>query len=209
MTKHILGLLIVVFAIVFCVSATVLIDHYLTGKKAEDAYVEMRRDVIPENVTEREYDTMQQALQKLRSQNNDFIGWLNVFDTGIDYPVVQTPRDQEYYLRRDFNGEYSIAGALFASGAADIEKPSDVIIIYGHNMKNGTMFGPLADYGKQSFYENHRYLRFDTLDERRVYEITNVFRVSYDDYTNEKTGLAYQNYADFADEADYEKFMRK
>jgi sortase B len=207
-TKHILGVLIAVFAIIFCVSAYMLIDHHLQGKKAEQEYDKVRETV--DETTQSDYDAMQAALRKLYEQNNDLVGWLNVIDTGIDYPVMQTPNDPEYYLRLNFNKEYSIAGSLFAAGHSDIAKPSDVIVIYGHHMKNGTMFGPLANYEKKEYYEAHRKLRFDTLEERREYEITNVFKVTAEDYssTDPATGFAYHNYADFADEADFDNFMR-
>jgi sortase B len=208
-TKYILGLIIVGFAAVFCVSAYMLIDHYLTGKKAEDAYREIRAAIPSGDAPAAEDDSMQRALGKLREQNNDLVGWLNVFDTGIDYPVVQTPANPEYYLRRDFGGEYSLAGTPFASAISDIARPSDVTIIFGHNMKNGTMFGPLSKYEKETFYNGHRSLRFDTLEERRLYQVTNVLKVSYEDYAGADAEFAYQNYADFADEADFNEFMRK
>jgi sortase B len=197
--RHILGLLIVVFAILFCVSAYMLIDYYRQGHKAEQAFDETR-DIVaaadPGDAT-----SMQAALAKIYEQNNDFVGWLKIFGTDVDYPVVQTPDDPEYYLRRNFNREYSVPGTLFASDISDIERPSAVILIYGHHMKNGTMFGPLMKYTKKSFYEDHRFLRFDTLRERRCYEIVNVFKISINE------DFHYYNYADFVDEAEYAAFM--
>jgi sortase B len=207
--KHILGLLIAVFAIIFCVSAYMLIDHYLQGKKAEQDYEKVRGAV--DETVQSDYGTMQAALRKLYEQNNDLVGWLNVKGTGIDYPVMQTPENPEYYLRRNFNKEDSIAGSLFAAGQCDVAKPSDVIVIYGHHMQNGTMFGTLGDYEKKDYYEAHRALRFDTLKERREYKISNVFKVTERDYSSEnlETGFAYHNYANFADESDFDNFMRK
>jgi sortase B len=196
--RHILGLLIVVFALLFCVSAYMLIDYYLQGHKAEEAFGETRSIIA-----EAEADggtSMQAALAKIYEQNNDFVGWLKIFGTDVDYPVVQTPDDPEYYLRRNFSKEYSVPGTLFASDISDIERPSAVILIYGHHMKNGTMFGPLMKYAKKSFYEDHRFLRFDTLRERRCYEIVNVFKISIGE------DFHYYNYADFTDEADYNYF---
>jgi sortase B len=210
LTKHILRILIVIFAIIFCVSAYILIEHYIQGRQAEQSYEKIREESF-DKTTQSDSELMQAALRKLYEQNPDLVGWLNVFNTGISYPVMQTPSNPEYYLRKNFDKEYSVAGSLFAAAKCDIEKPSDVIVIYGHHMKNGTMFGPLVKYEKKEFYEEHRTLRFDTLDERREYEIVNVFVIEEKDYISNdpETGFTYHSYTDFDDEADFNNFMSK
>lgn len=136
--------------------------------------------------------TMDQAemsvnMSEIYALNNDCIGWLRVDGMVIDYPVMQTPWDEQYYLNRDFDGNYSAYGCLLAdtdatigSGTiandyADGTKPSTNIIIHGHNMKNGTMFGDLDKYRDKSFCDEHNIIKFSSLYEDREYEVCAVF----------------------------------
>jgi len=92
-------------------------------------------------------------LAALRAQNPDIVGWITVPYTGIDYPVVQA-QDNDYYLRRDLNGDYALAGTVFM----DYRSPkdaSDYGILYGHNMKSGSMFGTLGRFEDREFFDAH------------------------------------------------------
>ena len=112
--------------------------------------------------------------QQLAAMNEDMIGWLSIPNTVINYPVMYTPEDPEYYLRRDFIGDYSSTGMLFVEAQCDIEN-GDNQIIYGHNMKNDAMFGTLDDYADKEFWEDHQYLYYDTLYEEHIYQVVCVF----------------------------------
>lgn len=130
---------------------------------------------------------MTPTMSELYNLNPDVIGYLKVDGMVIDYPVMQTPDDEEYYLNRDFDGKYSAYGCILAdtdavigSGTrannyADGTKPSTNIILHGHNMKNGTMFGSLDNYRDQSFEKTHSIIKFESLYEEREYEICAVF----------------------------------
>ena len=121
------------------------------------------------------------------TQNADCIGWLKVDDMVIDYPVMQTPDNEDYYLDRDFDGNASQAGCLIMDtdsvvGDGTLEydykdgtKPSTNMIIHGHNMRNGSMFGDLDKYRKQDFEKKHNIIKFNSLYEEREYEIISVF----------------------------------
>lgn len=111
---------------------------------------------------------------KLIEQNDDFVGWLTVEGTNIDYPVMQTPGDEEYYLHRNFYKKYEYAGVPFCNSASNIERPSDNIVIYGHHMRAGTMFNHLTLFQKQDFYKNHKTFTFDTIYRTGTYEIIGV-----------------------------------
>lgn len=113
--------------------------------------------------------------------NSDFIGWINIEGTKIDYPVMHTPSDEQFYLHKDFNKEYSSSGTLFLSAASDAILPSDNVIIYGHNMKAGTMFHTLLEYEKEEFYQEHPYITFDTIDNNGKYEIIAAFRTKIEE----------------------------
>lgn len=117
-----------------------------------------------------------EGYRELHSINNDMIGWLKIDGTQIDYPVMYTPGDEERYLHLDFYGNDADAGCLFADDQSTFQPESDNIIIYGHNMKNGSMFAGLLDYCDEAFYKEHPVLTFDTLDKEQTYEILAVFR---------------------------------
>lgn len=120
--------------------------------------------------------------------NDDYVGWINVPDTRIDYPVVLNTEDSEYYLHRNFYKQDSYAGTPFCYFHTDIERPSDNIMIYGHNMKSGTMFHDLHKFKEKSFYENHKTFTFNSIYEDGTYEIMAVLLTdanagNYEKYT--------------------------
>lgn len=110
----------------------------------------------------------------LIAENDDFVGWLTVEGTNIDYPVMQTPGDEEYYLHRNFYKKYDYSGVPFCNSAADVERPSDNIVIYGHHMRAGTMFNHLTLFQKEDFYKEHKTFTFDTIYRTGTYEIVAV-----------------------------------
>ena len=130
-------------------------------------------------VEERNTDTQEQPIMDrfaaLCAQNNDLTGWISIPDTVIDYPVMQCA-DNEFYLHHDFDKREDRYGCLYVKDIADVNTPGTNFVIYGHNMKDGTMFGMLDQYVERSFYEKHRQIFFDTLYEERTYEIIAVFR---------------------------------
>lgn len=110
----------------------------------------------------------------LYKENSHLVGWLSIKGMVIDYPVMQC-QDDEYYLTHDFYRKKSKYGCLYVRGKADIFTPGTNFIIYGHNMKDGEMFGDLDLYQEESFYREHSKISFDTLYEERTYEIIAVF----------------------------------
>lgn len=111
----------------------------------------------------------------LYEENHDLIGWLSIEGMVIDYPVMKC-EDDEYYLHHDFYGNDSKYGCLYVRNVADVDTPGTNFIIYGHNMKDGSMFGDLDLYRRESFCREHPIISFDTLYEERTYEVLAVFR---------------------------------
>lgn len=128
--------------------------------------------VLPEQAEEK--PVMLAGYAGLYEENKDLAGWLSIDGMKIDYPVMQG-EDDEYYLHHDFYGEDSKYGCLYVKEQADLDGGTN-FIIYGHNMKDGSMFGDLDLYLKESFYKEHSTVSFDTLYEERTYEIVAVFR---------------------------------
>ncbi|MCM1119408.1 MAG: class B sortase [bacterium] len=112
--------------------------------------------------------------EALYQANSDLIGWLSIEGMVIDYPVMRS-EDDEFYLHHNFQGEEDKYGCLYVRNRADVDTPGVNFLIYGHNMKDGSMFGDLDLYRKKSFYDEHRIICFDTLYEERRYEIVAVF----------------------------------
>ena len=121
-----------------------------------------------------EEPVMLERYAALYEENKDLAGWLSIDGTKVDYPVMQG-EDDEYYLHHDFYGEDSKYGCLYVKEQADLDAGTN-FIIYGHNMKDGAMFGDLDLYLNESFYKEHPTVSFDTLYEERTYEIVAVFR---------------------------------
>ena len=118
-------------------------------------------------------------IQALIAENADCIGWLSIDGTNISYPVMYTPSEPQKYLRRNFHGQYSQSGVPFLDGRCDIQNTN--FIIYGHNMKNGTMFADLKKYVDKDFLSAHRTVKFETADGIRYFTVTEILRTDITD----------------------------
>lgn len=107
--------------------------------------------------------------------NHHLVGWIQIAGTRVNYPVLQTPDWANYYLTRDFNGENSRHGAIYVNESANIQTPSDNVTIYGHKMRDGSMFASLHEYKKEDFFKAHPYISFDTIYDHYKYQILAVF----------------------------------
>lgn len=129
-------------------------------------------------VTEEETVQTREILDEykdLYNKNKSLIGWVEIADTNINYPVMQTVNN-EYYLEHDLEQNYDKNGSIFMDKDCDALKPSTNLIIYGHHMKSGAMFGGLDKYSSKSYYEKHPMIQFDTIYEKGTYQIMYVFR---------------------------------
>lgn len=146
-------------------------------KKNKNVSEGREREILPE-------------YQELILENPDFAGWITIDGTTINYPVMQTPEEPEYYLHRDFKGRESYAGTLFA-GASDLQEEHADFFVYGHNMKNGTMFAAVLQYRQKEFWETHKTVCLDSRYEHRKYT---VFSVLYADESewSETNGLFFR-----------------
>lgn len=108
--------------------------------------------------------------------NSDMAGWLIVPDTVINYPIMWTPEDENYYLYRDFKKRDNNNGCLILDTDSSLAPLTTNLIIHGHNMKSGAMFGNLTDYEKKSYFEDHKQIILYTPECQRNYEVIAVFR---------------------------------
>lgn len=144
-------------------------------------------------------------MAELYAENPDVVGYLHIEGTNIDYPVMFTPDDEEKYIRRGFDGEYSIGGVPFVDKDCSFDPESDNIIIYGHNMNNGTQFHDLLKYEEKSFWEEYPTITFKTLYEERTYEIFAAFHDHV--YYKYETVFKFYHFIDVTDEAYFQEAM--
>ena len=127
-------------------------------------------------------------LRDIYELNHDLIGWLTIPGTIIDYPVVQV-EDSEYYLEHDFYGNSNMNGQIILDSNCDPYTPSYNLVISGHHMQNGSMFGDLPEYRNKSYWEKRKFVEFDTLMARKQYVIFAVFYSA--DYDEDEEGFRY------------------
>ena len=116
------------------------------------------------------------ALQEKREENEDTVGWITIEGTKIDYPVMYTPQDPEKYLHLGFDQKYSFAGLPFIDANCSLDPESDNLIIYAHNMLDGSMFRSLMKYEQKSYWQQHPRVKLGLWDEEREYEVLAAFR---------------------------------
>lgn len=145
-----------------------------------------------------------ESFQKLRQQNRDVAGWLSIEDV-LDEPVMQ--RDNAYYLTHDASGKKNATGALFLDESCNLRLPTPHLVIHGHNMKEGAMFGSLKKYKLKdaAFYKEHAFITFNTLYEEAQYVIYAVADVSID--AKDADYLPFWAYGAFADPSQWDAYV--
>ena len=161
-------------------------------------------DKTPEDTPVSEGEDVLAEYQELFLQNADMVGWLSIADTTINYPIMQTPNNPNYYLKHNFEKEYSDLGVPYIQENCDVAA-SDNMIIYGHHITGGRMFGALENFKSKSFYEDHKSLQFNTLTEQGNYEIVAVFKtVAYN-----AEGFRYYDFVNAATDKEFDAYISK
>lgn len=164
---------------------------------AEPAYTEVIHPVTGKAIQ------VLSGFAPLYEMNSDIVGWMSIPGTTLDYPVMQTPNDPNYYLTRNFDRENSSRGCLYVQENCDVFAPSDNLVIYGHRMRDGSMFGLLGNYTDRSYWEAHPDIYFDTLTRKQTYRIVAVFITE----SSVTSGFAYHQYVDLDSPEDFDKFI--
>ena len=216
--------LIVIFAAVFVLAGIYLGGYFLeTGSAQQDydalasIYQENTRGTSPSTSGENagtqkpQEPTILPELQAIYNLNDDLVGYLNFpYDNlNLKYPVMQTPEDSDYYLNHDFYGNESIAGCPYVPDDCDVFKPTDKVILYGHNLKTGGMFNKLTYYREKSYWQTHQTFYFDTLYERHTYQIFAVFKTAAHQIgpDGEPWGYPFHRNHNFETKEEFDKFI--
>ena len=208
--------LLIIFSMIY------IITYFLSKKAAiEESNLlnndnkEIERDISKEETNEMVIDAPNETViqetermakvRELKEVNNDIVGWLEIPDTNISYPVLQGA-DNEYYMNHNYKKEKSRNGSIFLTKDYDWEIPSSNLLIYGHNLNNGTMFQELLKYANESYYKEHPKIRFTTVEDDSEYEIIAVFR-SRVYYQSEKNVFRYYFFVNAENEEEYNQFI--
>lgn len=186
-------LCLIIFAFVLCY----LIYNFNVDTQDQKQFDDMAQTiVIDEMDNDNSNDNENNGIESLIAENSDCIGWLRISGTKIDYPVMQTKGNPQYYLRRDFNKQYSYMGTPFMDSRCDINYDNN-LIVYGHNMKDGKMFADLLRYKDKEYCKLHNIINFITPNEVQKYEVVAVCKVKSDDewyeYTCQKNKDSFNN----------------
>jgi sortase B len=162
--------------------------------------------VFVHRTAEAEIPDVLEKYQTLYNRNKRLIGWLKIEGTNIDFPVMQTG-DNEYFLDHNFNQQQDNNGSIFMDYQCKVIPRSDNLIIYGHHMKSGKMFGQLDKYEKRSHYEKHPIIQFDTIYEEGTYEIMYAFRSRV--YNENEIVFKYYQFIDVNSADEFDSNMRE
>ena len=185
-----------------------LVQNHLENEKENvETELEEGEDITTEDIEEKTQETERMLqVKQLQEQNTDIVGWLEIENTNINYPVLQGT-DNSYYMTHNYKKENSKNGAIFLDANYNWNIPSNNLLIYGHNLGNGMMFQELLKYEKKSFYSQHPVIRFTTAEEDAQYEIISVFK-SRVYYKSEKNVFRYYHFINNESEKEYNQFVK-
>lgn len=143
-------------------------------------------------------------IMELQKQNKELVGWISIADTRIDYPVMQTDEDTDFYLSHDFEKKKENHGTPYLDVNCKVDK-SDNLVIYGHNMKDGTMFHDLLEYRNADFCTQNGLIRFDTPEESGQYQVAFVMLIS----VKEAEEFPYHQAIKFENEESFNDYLQK
>jgi sortase B len=179
--KKIINYVIIVLLLISITTASVLLWHEYSLNKNGEEFVELSKILRQQTeVKEKNEDSSKEILSvssgfsELKKTNDDLVGWLTIEGTPIDLPIMFTPEFPEYYLRRNFNKDYSISGTPFIDERCILEPQSSNIIIYGHKMRDKSMFSTLSNYKDNDYFINHPTISFYTEVSTQIYKVFGI-----------------------------------
>lgn len=193
--------------ILVCIILIIAIAYFIYDfyqKRKQDQEMQELQEYMDTQITEQSEESINKV-KELQEMNTDVKAWIQIKDTNINYPVLQTT-DNDYYLTHDYKKQKNKYGSIYLKTGVNIDDNLSNLILYGHNMKDDKMFNHLLKYKDQSFYEEHKEVTFITQQEERKYQIIAAFqsRVFYQDETNV---FRYYNYLNFENQAMFNEYI--
>lgn len=199
----------------FIFSAYKIISYYSQAQRSKNIYNELRELVSEsetdntqetdntEDLSDEKSDVVLKKYEPIYIRNDDFWGWIKIDGTVIDYPVMHTPSDSEYYLHRGFDKSYLFSGTPFLEGKC-FDRCGNYII-YAHHMNDKSMFGMIPQYGDEQFMEEHRIIKLSTLNKTSDYEVIAAFYSKV--YSDDKDEFRYYAYTDLTDKDRFDEYV--
>ena len=178
----------------------------LKGSDALSSGVQQEKNTFSLNKSAIRLPDILPEYETLYNKNKKLIGWLKIDDTNIDYPVMQTS-DNTYYLDHNYNQEYDKNGSIFLDYNCSVYPRSTNMIVYGHHMKSGNMFGNLQKYAKESYGKKHSVITFDTIYEKAQYQVMYVFRSQV--YNEDDIVFKYYQFIEANSETEFNSYMQE
>ncbi len=174
-------------------------------------YSEAYKSLVNDNSQIMENDNLKTErmlkLEELQKENSDIIGWLQIENSNINYPLLQGT-DNDFYMTHDYRKKYSKNGSLFLDKDYDWDLPSTNLLIYGHNNRGSNkMFSALINYKKEEYYKTHQKIRLTTNQEDAEYEIISVF-LSRVYYKSEKDVFRYYYFINAENEQEFSEYVQ-
>ena len=193
-----------ILVIIAIISIITIYNTYYKETKTDDILSDIKVDET--QITETKTEKMLQ-LEELKKENNDIVAWLEIPNTKINYPVLQTS-DNEYYMKHNYKKEKSGDGSIFLDKDYNWDIPSSNLLIYGHNNKNGNMFQDLLKYEDENYYKEHPTIQFTTVNEDCTYDIIAVFK-SRVYYKSEQNVFRYYYFINAENEEEYNNYVEE
>lgn len=194
-------------AILFLIIIIVVLFYYLyqwhLSKKNKDIYEQI--NVSSQKDMEEKKSENMKKLEIVSKENKDIIGWIQIDNTTINYPLLQTTNN-DYYLTHNYKKEKSKYGSIFLNKESNLLDENSNLIIYGHNMDDKQMFYPLLHYIDKKYYDAHKNIQITTTEKENNYEIVAIFRTKVF-YENEENIFKYYDYINFKSEKEYNEFI--
>ena len=142
-------------------------------------------------------------MEYLKKKNHDLTGWLRISGSEIDYPIMFKEDDNDYYLEHDFFGNSDRNGLLVLDKRCSSDLLDNHLLIHGHNMKSGAIFGTLKYYKDEAYMRKHQAIELDTDTEQRFYEVIAVL----DTNSTGENGFNYGDYIDLDDKDTFDSYV--
>lgn len=212
MNKKVYIIIIAVLAAILSVSTFILVRNYFDAAKQTEQYQELA-GVVEQNDAEETTEpaadnaTILPEYAEPYEQNKDMVGWVRIDGTKLNYPVMQSVDEPNFYLKHGFDKKYTDYGCPYVQENCDVLAPSDNIVLYGHHMSDGSMFAVLDKYKKEAFWKEHKTIQFDTLTKRNKYEIIAAFKTVV--YTDSPESFKYYHFTDAENREEFDEYIAK
>lgn len=197
MRKGVYRLIMIMLMVVVAISIFKIGQFYYRYAENEAKYEEIKKVVFEEKKI-----VLDEGNEKKPYVNPEQVGWIQISGTNIDYPVMQSKDESDFYLRHDYYGNYSVHGCPYLKEECNLSE-SDNLVIYGHHMSDGTMFAALDGYMDKKFWENHKKISFIVGETNWEYEVICAFKTSANGI------FSYHEFIQAKDEEHFDKYMKE